>query len=134
MTEPLTEKLLSCYKAKGLSSLLVCFAFIFCRVMAFIRYIGVDFTFGLLDCVRYNEDFVISRYVILRFCSIHFTVTVTLAGLKNISFVIRRTSLFRGSLNRGLNRREIFLADLSHWCELSFRILMMSHENQQFSF
>ena len=61
--------------------------------MAFIRYIGVDFTFGLLDCVRYNEDFVISR-----FCSIHFTVT--LAGLK-ISFVIPRTSLYRGSLNRG---------------------------------
>ena len=45
--------------------------------MTFIRYIGVDLTFGLLDCVRYNEDFVISR-----FCSIHFTVT--LAGLKNI--------------------------------------------------
>ena len=80
MTESLTEKLLSCYKVRGfssVSSLLVCFAFIFCRVMPIIRYIGVDFTFGLLDCVRYNEDFVISR-----FCSIHFTVT--LAGLKNI--------------------------------------------------
>ena len=76
MTEPLTEKLLSCYKVRGFSSLLVCFAFIFCRVMTIICYIGVDFTFGLLDCVRYNEDFVISR-----FCSIHFTVT--LAGLKN---------------------------------------------------
>ena len=38
--------------------------------------------FGLLDCARYNKDFVISRFVILRFCSIHFTVT--LAGLKNI--------------------------------------------------
>ena len=50
--------------------------------MTFIRYIGVDFTFGLLDCVRYNEDFVISRFVISRFCSIHFTIT--LAGLKNI--------------------------------------------------
>ena len=45
--------------------------------MTFIRYIGVDFTFGVLDCVRYNEDFVISR-----FCSIY--LTVTLAGLKNI--------------------------------------------------
>ena len=44
--------------------------------MAFIRYMGVDFTFGLLHCVRYNEDFVISR-----FRSIHFTVT--LAELKN---------------------------------------------------
>ena len=35
------------------------------------------FYVGLLDCVRYNEDFVISR-----FCSIHFTVI--LAGLKKI--------------------------------------------------
>ena len=40
--------------------------------------IGVNFTFGLSDCVRSNEDFVISR-----FCSINFTVT--LAGLKNIA-------------------------------------------------
>ena len=77
MAEPLAEKLLSCCKVKRFSSLLVCFAFIFCLVMTIIRYIGVDFTFGLLDCVRYNEDFVISR-----FFSIHFTVT--LAGLKNI--------------------------------------------------
>ena len=45
--------------------------------MAFTRYMGVDYTVGLLHCVRYNEDFVISR-----FCSIHFTVAV--AGLKNI--------------------------------------------------
>ena len=45
-------------------------------------YIGVDFTFGLLACVHYNEDFIISRFVISRFCSIHFTVT--LAGLKDI--------------------------------------------------
>ena len=42
----------------------------------------VHFTFGLLDCARYNEDFVISRFVISRLCSIHFTVT--LARLKNI--------------------------------------------------
>ena len=46
-------------------------------MLAFIRYIEVHFTFGLLDCARCNEDFVISR-----FCSIHFTVT--LAGLKSI--------------------------------------------------
>ena len=58
------------------------FAFIFCHVLTFFRYIGVYRTFGLLDCVRYNEDFVILRFVISRFCSIHFTVT--LAGLKNI--------------------------------------------------
>ena len=51
--------------------------------------------FGLLNFVRYNEDFVLSRFVIIlsRFCSIHFTVT--LAGLKNIvryteDFVISR--------------------------------------------
>ena len=69
MAEPSTEKLLFCYKVKGFSSLFVCFAFIFCRVMTFIRYIGVDFTFGLLDCVRCKEDFVISRFVKSRFCS-----------------------------------------------------------------
>ena len=51
-------------------------------MLAFIRYIEVHFTFGLLDCAPYNEDFVISRFVISRFCSIHFTVT--LAGLTNI--------------------------------------------------
>ena len=73
----MAEKLLSYYKVKAFSSLLICFAFIICSVITFVRYIGVDFTFGLLDCVRYNEDFVISR-----FCSIHFTVT--LAGLKNL--------------------------------------------------
>ena len=82
MTEPLTEKVLPYYKVKGFSSLLVCFAFVLCRVMTFIRYIGVDFMFRILDCVCCNEYFVISRFVISRFCSIHFTVT--LAGLKNI--------------------------------------------------
>ena len=77
----MTEKLLSYYKVKGFSSLLICFAFIICSVMTFIRYVGIDFMFGLLDCVCYNEDFVISRFVISRFCSIHFTAM--LAGLKN---------------------------------------------------
>ena len=41
--------------------------------------------FGLLDCTRNNEDFIISR-----FSSIHFTVT--LAGLNNI------VPFFRGPL------------------------------------
>ena len=50
--------------------------------MTLIRYIGVDFMSVVLECVRYNEDFVISRFVVSRFFSIHFTVT--LAGLKNI--------------------------------------------------
>ena len=53
--EPLTEKLLSCY-------------FHCC---------WVDFMFGLLDCVCYNKDLIISR-----FCFVH--VTVTLAEQKNI--------------------------------------------------
>ena len=60
----MTEKLLSYYNVKGFSSMLVCLTFTFRRVMTFIRYIRVDFTFGLLDCVRYNEDFAISRFVI----------------------------------------------------------------------
>ena len=42
-----------------------------------IRYIEVDLTFGLPDYVRYIEEFVISR-----FYSIHFTVT--LAGTQNM--------------------------------------------------
>ena len=40
----MTEKLLSYYKVKEFSSLLVCFAFIFCRVMTLIRHIGVIIT------------------------------------------------------------------------------------------
>ena len=51
-------------------------------MVTFIRYIGVNFTFGPPKCVRYNEDFVIPRFVISRFCSIF--LTVTLAGPKNI--------------------------------------------------
>ena len=42
-----------------------------------VRYIGVNFTFALVDCVCYNEDSVKSR-----FCSIHFTEI--LAGMKKI--------------------------------------------------
>jgi len=41
-----------------------------------IRYIEVHFTFGLPDYVRYIEEFVISRFVISRFYSIQFTVTL----------------------------------------------------------
>ena len=43
---------------------------------AVVRYIEVDFTVGLPDYVRYIEEFVISRFVISRFYSIHFTVTL----------------------------------------------------------
>ena len=35
--------------------------------------------FAFLDCVPYNEDFIKSRFIIQRFCSIHFIVI--LAGL-----------------------------------------------------
>ena len=41
------------------------------RVDVVIRYSEVDFMFGLPDYVRYIEEFVISR-----FYSIHFTVTL----------------------------------------------------------
>ena len=49
------------------------------RVHIVIRYIEVDFTFAVgfpADYVRYTEEFVISRFVISRFYSIHFTVTL----------------------------------------------------------
>ena len=46
-------------------------------MLIFICYIEVNVMLALLDSVRYNEDFVKSR-----FCSIHFTVI--LAGLKKI--------------------------------------------------
>ena len=38
--------------------------------------IGEYFTFGLPGYVRYVEEFAISRFVILRFYSIHFTVPI----------------------------------------------------------
>ena len=43
------------------------------RVDIVILFIEVDFTFGLLDYVGYIEEFVVSRFVISRFYSIHFT-------------------------------------------------------------
>ena len=62
----------------------------------FVCYIEIYFTFARVDCVRYNADFVKSR-----FCSIRFNVI--LAGLKKIvcytkDFVIQ-SSLNRGSTN-----------------------------------
>ena len=56
---------------------MVCLVFIVYHLLTFICYIEVNFTFSLVDCVRYDEDFVKSR-----FCSIHFNVI--LAGLKKI--------------------------------------------------
>ena len=51
-------------------------------MVTFIRYIEAHFTFGLVDFVRYNKDFVKWRFVKSRLCSIHFTVI--LVGLKKI--------------------------------------------------
>ena len=52
-------------------------------------------TFALLDCVRYNQDFVESRFVISRSCSIHFIshTFVTAHGRSNIS--LRRKGICR---------------------------------------
>ena len=63
--------------------MLVCYAFIFSQVLTLIRYfIKVDFMFGLRDYICQIEDFVISRFIIWRLCSTHFTVTF--ARPKNI--------------------------------------------------
>ena len=52
--------------------------------------------FGLLHCIRYNKDFVISWFIKSSFFPIHFIVTLT--GLKNI-IIIPRTLLYSSSLN-----------------------------------
>ena len=52
---------------KDLLTLDVFSVYLLSRVDIVIRYIEVDFTFGLPDYVRYIEDFVISRFVISRF-------------------------------------------------------------------
>ena len=62
--------------------MLICSAFVRCsvsniqRAVTVIRYMEVEFTFGLSDYVRYIEEFVKSRFVISRFCSIHFTINL----------------------------------------------------------
>ena len=55
------------------------------RVDIVILYIEVDFMFSLPDYVHYIEKFFISRSVISRFYSIHFTVT--LAGTSLIRYI-----------------------------------------------
>ena len=52
------------------------------RVGIVIYDIEVDFMFGLPDYAHYIGEFVISRFVISTFYSIHFTVT--LSGAQNI--------------------------------------------------
>ena len=51
-------------------------AFIFCHV------IGVYCMFGLLDCVRYNKDFVISTMKMTCYCSVE-----NLEGNKGLTFI-----------------------------------------------
>ena len=51
--------------------------YILLQVDIVIHYIEVDLTFGLLDYAGYIEEFVISRFIISRFYSIHFTVTLS---------------------------------------------------------
>ena len=53
--ELLTVMLFYCYKIEGFCFLLVCFTFVFCHVFKFVRYIGVYYTFGLLDCIRFTR-------------------------------------------------------------------------------
>jgi len=79
----LTERLLSLYHKdyKDLLTVDLFSVYLPLCVDIVICYIEVDFTFGLADYVCYTciEEFVISRFVTLRFCSIYFTVT--LAGM-----------------------------------------------------
>ena len=49
-----------CCRIEGVLILLVCFAFVFCHLLIFARYIKVCYKFGFLGCVRHNEDFVTS--------------------------------------------------------------------------
>ena len=46
----------------------------FGHMLTFIHYIKLYFMFVFLDCVCWREDFIKSRFIILRFCSIHFIV------------------------------------------------------------
>ena len=57
----------------------------------FYRYIGVNFTFGLLDCDLYIGNIVIPWLVKPGFCSTHYAVT--LAGLKNVNRYIGNIAL-----------------------------------------
>ena len=54
----------------------------FGHMLTFIHYIKLYFMSVFLDCVCCREDFIKSRFIILRFCSIHFIVI--LAKLKKI--------------------------------------------------
>ena len=74
--KPLTERLLSLYNYQMTVDLFS--VYLLSRVDIVIRYIEVDFTFGLPDYVRYTEEFVTLRFVISKFYSIPVTITVTI--------------------------------------------------------
>ena len=85
------DKFYPCWQINGLFRIHLLFSF--GHMLTFIRYIQVWFTFAFQDCVCYNEDFIRSRFVIWRLCSIHFIVI--LAGLKQVvcytqGFIIQR--------------------------------------------
>ena len=69
------------------------------RVDSAVRYFEIDFMFGLLDYVRYIEEFVISRFAISRFSSIHFTAT--LAGTYNFLLYQELREIEVRQLNQG---------------------------------
>ena len=69
-------------RIKGLLNVDLFSVYLLSHVDIVIHYIEVDFTFGLPDYFHYIPEFVISRFIILRFYSIHFTVT--LAGTQDI--------------------------------------------------
>ena len=57
-----TMKLFYCNRIEGSWFLLVCFAFFFCHVLTFVRYIGVYYLFVPLDCLHYHEAYRGSLY------------------------------------------------------------------------
>ena len=59
---------------KDLLSIDLFSVYLLSRVDTAIRYIEVDFMFAFPDYVYYFEEFVILRFVISKFYSIHFTV------------------------------------------------------------
>ena len=73
-------------------------------MVTFIRYIEANFTFELLDCVRYNEDFVKSRLY-----SIHFTVI--LAGLKKIVRYTENFVTWRFHCSSSTNQNAALIKD-----------------------
>ena len=73
---------------------------------AFLLYIGEYFTFGLLDRVHYNEDVVLSRFVLSRFSH---TIYCTFG----------RAEEYR-SLYQGLAHKDVRLVNVPLYLSVSF--------------